>query len=295
MITDPSAEAPLVTMMFVQPETNLAERQTTNVESTRIPLRMRISLRLEGPPGHGAPRSRGCRRVGDRAGAPPGTNDTAHSGGTARVTARGDDGGQRNLKGAERLAPLAGRHGEVTGCWAAGFPRGDPLRAGIAVLGSSHRDLLGGRPRRGLGAGLRVDCVELVVGDLANVLARSLAGGRFLAVVSCCWSWRYNRVAMSSRLNLDQQAIAAFCRKHHISRLALFGSILHGDARPDSDVDILVEFEAGSAVGLIRLGGIELELSELLGRHVDLRTPGELSPYFRDHVLAEAEVQYAQV
>ncbi|MFI5166781.1 MAG: nucleotidyltransferase family protein [Thermoanaerobaculales bacterium] len=100
---------------------------------------------------------------------------------------------------------------------------------------------------------------------------------------------------MSSRLNLDQQAIAAFCRKHHISRLALFGSILHGDARPDSDVDILVEFEAGSAVGLIRLGGIELELSELLGRHVDLRTPGELSPYFRDHVLAEAEVQYAQV
>jgi uncharacterized protein len=99
---------------------------------------------------------------------------------------------------------------------------------------------------------------------------------------------------MSSRVDLDHQAVATFCRRHHITRLALFGSVLHGDARPDSDVDMLVEFEPGYSVGLIRLGGIELELSELLGRKVDLRTPAELSRYFRERVLAEAEVQYVQ-
>jgi predicted nucleotidyltransferase len=81
-----------------------------------------------------------------------------------------------------------------------------------------------------------------------------------------------------------------FCRTRHIRRLCVYGSVLHGTASPGSDLDLLVEFEPGHAVGLIRMAGIQLELSALLGRPVDLRTPGELSPYFREEVLAEAEV-----
>lgn len=74
----------------------------------------------------------------------------------------------------------------------------------------------------------------------------------------------------------------------------LFGSTLKGTARPDSDVDLLVEFEPGREPGLIGLAGIELALSELLnGRVVDLRTPGDLSRYFRDEIIRNAEVQYA--
>lgn len=86
--------------------------------------------------------------------------------------------------------------------------------------------------------------------------------------------------------------IAEFCRRHRIRKLSLFGSILRSDFRPDSDIDVLVEFEAGARVGLMRLAGIELELTELLGRKVDLNTPGFLSRYYRDRVLAEAQVQY---
>jgi predicted nucleotidyltransferase len=87
--------------------------------------------------------------------------------------------------------------------------------------------------------------------------------------------------------------IADFCRRHHIRKLALFGSVLREDFRPDSDIDVLVEFEPGQRVGLIRLAGIERELTELLGRRVDLRKPGDLSPYFREEVLDSAEVIYA--
>ena len=72
---------------------------------------------------------------------------------------------------------------------------------------------------------------------------------------------------------------------HHIRKLAVFGSVLHGDARPDSDLDVLVEFEPGHVPGLAFFG-MEQELSELLGRKVDLNTPQFLSPYFRDEVLA---------
>jgi predicted nucleotidyltransferase len=107
--------------------------------------------------------------------------------------------------------------------------------------------------------------------------------------------WRYNQLAMGSGLNLDRRAVADFCKRHHITRLALFGSVLHGEDRPESDIDMLVDFEPGHAVGLIRLATMELELSRLVGRKVDLRTPAELSRYFRDRVLAEAEVQYVQV
>jgi len=99
---------------------------------------------------------------------------------------------------------------------------------------------------------------------------------------------------MSARIPVDREKIATFCRRHHIRRLALFGSVLRDDFRPDSDVDVLVEFEPGHTVGLIRFAGIELELSELLGRKVDLRTPADLSRYFRQEVLESAEVQYAQ-
>ena len=88
------------------------------------------------------------------------------------------------------------------------------------------------------------------------------------------------------------EAIAEFCKQHNIIRLSLFGSILREDFRPNSDIDILVEFEPGQQVGLIRLGTIEADLSDLLGRQVDLNTAGSLSPYFREQVLAEAEPIY---
>ena len=91
---------------------------------------------------------------------------------------------------------------------------------------------------------------------------------------------------------LPRQPITEFCRRHHIRKLAVFGSALHGDARPDSDLDVLVEFEPGHVPGLAFFA-MEQELSELLGRKVDLNTPQFLSPYFRDRVIREAEVQYA--
>jgi predicted nucleotidyltransferase len=92
----------------------------------------------------------------------------------------------------------------------------------------------------------------------------------------------------------DQAALDTVCRRHHIRRLSLFGSTLKGTSRPDSDVDLLVEFEPGATPGLIRLAGIARELSQLLGgRQVDLRTSGDLSRYFRDEVVRTAEVQFA--
>src|SRR3989449_10711391 len=100
--------------------------------------------------------------------------------------------------------------------------------------------------------------------------------------------------AVSPQIPIDRDAVTAFCRRHHIKRLALFGSVLRDDFRPDSDVDVLVEFEPEHIPGLIRFAGMELELSQLLGgRKVDLNTPQFLSPYFRDEVLEEAAVQVA--
>jgi len=99
---------------------------------------------------------------------------------------------------------------------------------------------------------------------------------------------------MSTRLFPDPEALSRLCSHRHIKRLALFGSILKGAARPDSDVDLLVEFEEGHKPGLLVLGGIEAELSVLLGgRRVDLRTREDLSRYFRDEVERTAEIQYA--
>ena len=94
-------------------------------------------------------------------------------------------------------------------------------------------------------------------------------------------------------LKADKEIIAAFCARHHVKRLSLFGSQLEGRAGPESDVDFLVQFEAGKEPGLIGLAEMEHELSTLLGgRTVDLRTPGDLSRYFRDEVIRSSEVQY---
>ena len=94
-------------------------------------------------------------------------------------------------------------------------------------------------------------------------------------------------------LSYDQQALAELCRQHRIRRLSLFGSVLKRTDRPDSDVDLLVEFDPDAVPGYFRLARIEADLSELLGgRRVDLRTPQDLSRYFRDQVLREAEVQF---
>jgi uncharacterized protein len=96
---------------------------------------------------------------------------------------------------------------------------------------------------------------------------------------------------VNPNLSLPKDAIAAFCRRHHIRRLALFGSVLRDDFRPDSDIDVLVEFEPGHTPGFAFFS-MQDELSEILGRKVDLHTRKFLSPYFRDKVEAEAEVQY---
>jgi predicted nucleotidyltransferase len=92
---------------------------------------------------------------------------------------------------------------------------------------------------------------------------------------------------------VPQEQIADFCRRHHIRKLSLFGSVLRGDFRPDSDVDVLVEFESGHVPGFIRLGGMTQEPSELLGHEVDIRTPEDLSQYFRQRVLDAAQVVHA--
>jgi predicted nucleotidyltransferase len=100
---------------------------------------------------------------------------------------------------------------------------------------------------------------------------------------------------MSIRIEVPQEAIAAFSRRHRIRKLAFFGSVLREDFTPESDVDVLVEFEPGARVGLFDLYDMEQELSHLLGgREVDMNTPRSLSEYFRDEVLREAEVHYAE-
>jgi len=96
------------------------------------------------------------------------------------------------------------------------------------------------------------------------------------------------------RIEMDKDALAAFCRRHRIRKLAFFGSVLRDDFGPTSDVDVLVEFEPGARVGLIGLAGIENELSDLLGRRAEMHTVKGLNPHFRDEVLSVAEVQYEQ-
>ena len=93
--------------------------------------------------------------------------------------------------------------------------------------------------------------------------------------------------------SLAQDDLAPICRRHGIRRLSVFGSVRAGTARPDSDVDLLVEFEPGRLPGLLGISAIEIELGEMLGKKVDLRTAADLSPHFRDGVLGKAQVAYA--
>ena len=98
---------------------------------------------------------------------------------------------------------------------------------------------------------------------------------------------------MGDRLPLSPDAAAQLCWRHRIHKLSLFGSVLKGHERPDSDVDLLVEFEPDATPSLLDMATIERELSALLGgRRVDLRTAEDLSRYFRDEVVREAQVQY---
>ena len=92
---------------------------------------------------------------------------------------------------------------------------------------------------------------------------------------------------------ISREKLEAFCRRNHITRMSLFGSALRDELKPNSDIDILVEFDRNNVPGLMDLAGMEIELSEIIGRRVDLRTPAELSRYFRDKVLENAKVEYA--
>jgi len=92
---------------------------------------------------------------------------------------------------------------------------------------------------------------------------------------------------------IDRHAIATFCKLHHITKLSLFGSVLREDFNENSDLDVLVEFDPAHIPGLIRLTAMERELSVLVARKVDMRTPHDLSRYFRNQVLADARIQYA--
>ena len=98
---------------------------------------------------------------------------------------------------------------------------------------------------------------------------------------------------MAVKVQTDKDRISQFCRKHYIRRLCLFGSVLREDFSPQSDIDVLVEFKQGHTPGLAFFQ-MEEELSQIMGRKVDLNTPRFLSRYFRDRVLDEAEVQYVE-
>lgn len=98
---------------------------------------------------------------------------------------------------------------------------------------------------------------------------------------------------MELPIAFDRKHVAAFCEKHQIVRLALFGSILTNRFTNDSDVDVLVEFHPDYVPGMLKLCRMEREFSEIIGRKVDMRTPGDLSRYFRDEVLKNALVRYA--
>lgn len=96
------------------------------------------------------------------------------------------------------------------------------------------------------------------------------------------------RIDLTKRIGASPEAIADFCRRNHIRKLSLFGSVLRDDFRSESDIDVLVEFEPGSTPGFFEYVGMEMELTEIFGHKVDLLTAGFLSPYFREEVLREA-------
>jgi predicted nucleotidyltransferase len=97
-----------------------------------------------------------------------------------------------------------------------------------------------------------------------------------------------------ARIEIPKEQLSKFCQTNQIERLSLFGSVLSDAFGPDSDVDVLVEFKPGTRIGLIQLMRLEFELGEILGRKVDLNTPGFISKYFRSKVMSEREVYYAE-
>ncbi len=97
---------------------------------------------------------------------------------------------------------------------------------------------------------------------------------------------------LSRRFTIPKSQLTEFCRQHHIKKLSLFGSVLRPYFRPESDIDVLVEFEPGHVPGFA-IVAMENELSQLVGCKIDLRTPKDLSRYFREQVIREAEVYYA--
>ena len=97
---------------------------------------------------------------------------------------------------------------------------------------------------------------------------------------------------MSLRIEIDRESIAAFCRRNAIRHLSFFGSVLRDDFGPDSEVDVLVEFEPGAVVGYFGMARMERELAEMIGRKVDFRTPFELSRHFRSEVIEGALEEY---
>ena len=99
---------------------------------------------------------------------------------------------------------------------------------------------------------------------------------------------------MSLKIDLSEDKIKDFCQHNRIRRLSLFGSVLREDFGPESDIDVLVEFEPGTNVGLITLAGMEIELGQMLGYKIEIHTVKGLNPHFRDEVLDQAEVQYEQ-
>jgi predicted nucleotidyltransferase len=99
---------------------------------------------------------------------------------------------------------------------------------------------------------------------------------------------------MSLKIDLSEDKIKDFCQHNRIRRLSFFGSVLREDFGPESDIDVLVEFEPGANVGLITLAGMEIELGQILGYKVEIHTVKGLNPHFRDEVLDQAEVQYEQ-
>jgi len=99
---------------------------------------------------------------------------------------------------------------------------------------------------------------------------------------------------MESLLPIDHLTLKSFCQRHHVRRLSVFGSVLKGTARPDSDIDLLVGFDVEHVPGLLALASMEVELSQMLGgRRVDLRTANDLSRHFREEIVRSASVAYA--
>ena len=95
----------------------------------------------------------------------------------------------------------------------------------------------------------------------------------------------------ATNISVSKNQIESFCQRHHIRKLSLFGSVLRNDFKPDSDIDVLVEFEQGRVPGF-GIVTMEDELTKIMGRKVDLRTPSDLSKYFREQVVRDARVQY---